>query len=157
MCHHVFLFGIDKCNQFIEVNVSDIIFDLKDINYSYLSRYPALCGVSMQIKKGEKISIIGANGTGKSTLLQILDGLILPDNGRILAFGKELSETALNDDAFFLDFRKRVGFVFQNPEVQLFCPSVREDILFGPLQLGFPNDEIEKRLNTIISDLDTKR
>jgi cobalt/nickel transport system ATP-binding protein len=157
MCHHVFLFGIDKCNQFIEVNVSDIIFDLKDINYSYLSRYPALCGVSMQIKKGEKISIIGANGTGKSTLLQILDGLILPDNGRILAFGKELSETALNDDAFFLDFRKRVGFVFQNPEVQLFCPSVREDILFGPLQLGFPNDEIEKRLNTIISDLDIKR
>jgi cobalt/nickel transport system ATP-binding protein len=136
--------------------VSDIIFDLKDINYSYLSRYPALCGISMQIKKGEKISIIGANGTGKSTLLQILDGLILPDNGRILAFGKELSETTLNDDAFSLDFRKRVGFVFQNPDIQLFCPSVREDILFGPLQLGFPNDEIEKRLNAIISDLDIK-
>ncbi len=73
-----------------------------------------------------------------------------------LAFGNEVSETALNEDTFSLDFRKRVGFVFQNPEVQLFCPSVREDILFGPLQLGFPKDEIEKRLDTITSDLDIK-
>jgi cobalt/nickel transport system ATP-binding protein len=136
--------------------VSDIIFDLKDIYYSYLSKFPALAGVSMQIRKGEKISIIGANGTGKSTLLQVLDGLILPDNGKILAFGNELNETALNDDTFSLDFRKRVGFVFQNPEVQLFCPSVREDILFGPLQLGFSKDEIEKRLETVTSDLDIK-
>jgi cobalt/nickel transport system ATP-binding protein len=110
----------------------------------------------MQIKKGEKISIIGANGTGKSTLLQMLDGLIFPDNGRILAFGNELSEAAFNEDKFSLDFRKRVGFVFQNPEVQLFCPSVQEDILFGLLQLGFPNDEIEKRLDIITSDLDIK-
>lgn len=156
MCPYVFLFDIDKFSQGIEVNVNNIIFDLKDIYYSYLSRFPALCGISMQIKKGEKISIIGANGTGKSTLLQMLDGLILPDNGRILAFGNELSETALNEDTFSLDFRKRVGFVFQNPEVQLFCPSVREDILFGPLQLGFPKDEIEKRMDTITCDLDIK-
>jgi len=156
MCPYVFLFDIDKCSQGIEVNVSDIIFELKDIYYSYLSKFPALCGISMQIKKGEKISIIGANGTGKSTLLQMLDGLILPDNGRILAFGNELNETALNEDTFSLDFRKRVGFVFQNPEVQLFCPSVREDILFGPLQLGLPKDEIEKRLDIITSDLDIK-
>jgi cobalt/nickel transport system ATP-binding protein len=136
--------------------VIDIIFELKDVHYSYLSKFPALCGVNMQVRKGEKISIVGANGTGKSTLLQMLDGLILPDNGRFLAFGNEVNDKALNDDTFSLDFRKRVGFVFQNPEAQLFCPSVREDILFGPLQLGFSKDEIEKRLDTITSDMDIK-
>lgn len=108
----------------------------------------------MQIKKGEKISIIGANGTGKSTFLQLLDGLIFPDRGSMMAFGEELNEKALNDDDFSYNFRKRAGFVFQNPEVQLFCPSVKEDIVFGPLQLGISKDEIGRRLDAVVKDLD---
>lgn len=136
--------------------MGEIIFELKDIHYSYLSRFPALCGINMQVRKGEKISVIGANGTGKSTLLTLLDGLVFPDAGRIYAFGRELNERVLNDENFSLDFRKKVGFVFQNPEVQLFCPSVREDILFGPLQLGVPKDKIKDKLDKIVNDLDIK-
>jgi cobalt/nickel transport system ATP-binding protein len=134
--------------------MSEIIFELKEVFYSYLSRFPALCGIDLQIRKGEKIAVIGANGTGKSTLLQLLDGLIFPDKGVIKAFGVELSEKAFEDEAFSLDFRKKVGFVFQNPEVQLFCPSVKEDIIFGPLQLGVSPELIKTRLAAIAAELD---
>jgi cobalt/nickel transport system ATP-binding protein len=136
--------------------MSEVIFELNEVYYSYLSRFPALCGIDLRIKKGEKIAVIGANGTGKSTLLQLLDGLIFPDKGSIRAFGVELSEKAFNEEAFSLDFRKKVGFVFQNPEVQLFCPSVKDDIIFGPLQLGVPTEQIKNRLESIAADLDIK-
>ncbi|MDD5585167.1 MAG: ABC transporter ATP-binding protein [Candidatus Omnitrophica bacterium] len=134
--------------------MSEIIFDLKDVSFSYLHRFPALCGIDMQIKKGTMVSIIGANGTGKSSLLQMLDGLIFPDAGSVKAFGKELNEAAFDDEKFSINFRKRVGFVFQNPEVQLFCPTVKEDIIFGPLQLGFSKGEIKKRLHAVTEELD---
>lgn len=134
--------------------MDEIIFDLKGVYYSYLAKFPALCGIDIQVKKGEKISVIGANGTGKSTLLQMLDGLIFPMKGKAYAFGNELTEVAFNDSNFSLNLRKKIGFVFQNPEVQLFCPSVKEDILFGPLQLGIPKDEIRTRMDKIINDLD---
>jgi cobalt/nickel transport system ATP-binding protein len=154
MCNNDFCIFVNQLDFEIEVNVNDIIFDLKDVYFSYLSKFPALNGISLQVKRGEKISIIGANGTGKSTFLQLLDGLIFPDKGTMMAFGKELNEKALNDDGFSFNFRKRIGFVFQNPEVQLFCPSVKEDIVFGPLQLGISKDEIGKRLDAVAKDLD---
>jgi cobalt/nickel transport system ATP-binding protein len=132
----------------------ETIFELKDVFFSYLHKFPALCNIDMQITKGTMVSVIGANGTGKSTLLQMLDGLIFPDKGSIKAFGKELNEVALDDENFSLDFRKRVGFVFQNSEVQLFCPTVKEDIVFGPLQLGFSKDHVKKRLDKVIEEFD---
>jgi cobalt/nickel transport system ATP-binding protein len=136
--------------------MDDLIFELKDINFSYLGKYPALCGIDMNIKKGEKITIIGANGSGKSTLLQMLDGLIFPDEGSIKFLGRELNESFFNDLGFSNDFRKKVGMVFQNPDIQLFCPTVGEDIVFGPLQLGITQPEIKKRLEELISLLDIK-
>lgn len=134
--------------------MNEIIFDLKDVSFSYLHKFPALCGIDMQIKKGTMVSVIGANGTGKSTLLQMLDGLIFPAAGSIKAFGEELNEAAFSDGGFSLNFRKKVGFVFQNPEVQLFCPTVKDDIVFGPLQLGFSRDETKKRLDKVVKELD---
>lgn len=134
--------------------MEDRVFELKDICFSYLGKFPALCGIDMSIKQGEKISIIGANGTGKSTLLMMLDGLIFPDRGTIKAFGRELKEGMFNDNDFSQAFRKKVGFVFQNPEAQLFCPTVKEDIIFGPLQLGVSKSEIKKRLEMLISVFD---
>ena len=92
-----------------------IIFELENLNYSYLNKYPALRNINIKIACGEKIALLGANGTGKSTLLHILDGLIFPDQGSIRAFGDELSEGTLNDENFSRDFRKRVGMVFQIP------------------------------------------
>lgn len=125
------------------------IFELKNAWFSYLGKYPALCGIDINIKQGEKITVIGANGSGKSTLLHMLDGLIFPDKGIIKAFGVELKESAFNDEIYSRNFRKKVGLVFQNPDVQLFCPTVKEDIMFGPLQLGISKEETVKRLSEI--------
>jgi cobalt/nickel transport system ATP-binding protein len=130
------------------------LFELKDVDYSYLAKYPALCGVSLNIRRGEKIAVIGANGSGKSTLLQMLDGLILPDRGILKAFGVEIKQDSFNDESFSASFRKKVGFVFQNPDVQLFCPTVKDDIMFGPLQLGEDKEDIKKRLQEIIAIFD---
>ena len=128
------------------------IFELKDIYYSYLGKIPALCGVDLVIEEGSKLAVVGANGTGKSTLLAMLDGLIFPDKGILKAFGRGLDEAALNDTGFSRTFRKKVGFVFQNPEVQLFCPTVKEDIIFGPLHLGVSHSEIKNRLDKLSDD-----
>jgi cobalt/nickel transport system ATP-binding protein len=86
----------------------------------------------------------------------MLDGLIFPDRGTVKAFGIALEESLLNDENISRDFRKKVGLVFQNSDVQLFCPTVKEDIVFGPLPLGVEKKEIEKRLERLTSILDIK-
>ena len=136
--------------------MQNLIFELKDVYFSYSGKFPALCGIDINIGQGEKIAIIGANGSGKSTLLHILDGLIFSDRGNMKAFGMEVKEEMFNNENFSRDFRKKVGLVFQNPDVQLFCPTVREDILFGPLQLGDEKKEMQKRLETLVNILDIK-
>ncbi|MDD5044510.1 MAG: ABC transporter ATP-binding protein [Candidatus Omnitrophica bacterium] len=132
------------------------VFALKEIYFSYLKKFPALCGVDLAIEEGSKVALIGANGSGKSTLLHLLDGLIFPDRGSFSAFGRELKERDFSDEKFSRDFRKKVGLVFQNADVQLFCPTVREDIVFGPLQLGMGREEIEKRLQRLVDILQIK-
>ncbi len=126
--------------------MAELLFELKEVYFSYLGKFPALCGVDLSIEAGSRVGVIGANGTGKSTLLTLLDALVFPDRGSIKVMGRELTESVFNDSVFTRTFRKRVGFVFQNPEVQLFCPTVKEDIIFGPLQLGVPLMEVRKRL-----------
>ncbi len=127
----------------------DNIFELEDVTFSYLGKFLALGGIDMKIRQSEKISILGANGTGKSTLLQLLDGLIFHDRGHIKAFGRELSEKVFNDEAFSRFFRSKVGFIFQNSDAQLFSPTVKEDIVFGPLQLGVDREEIKRRFDKL--------
>ena len=134
--------------------MSEIVFDLQDVRYSYLGKYPALCGVDMTVRSGEKIALIGANGTGKSTLLHALDGLIFPDLGQVTAFGQVLTEDSLANEEAARRFRSRVGLVFQNADIQLFCSSVKEDIAFGPLQLGVPEPEVQRRLKEVAQTLE---
>jgi cobalt/nickel transport system ATP-binding protein len=129
--------------------MNDLVFELKGVGYSYLGKFPALNGVDLQVRRGEKVALIGANGSGKSTLLQLLDGLIYADQGCVQAFGRELNERALQDEGFSRDFRKKVGFVFQNSDVQLFCPTVEEDLAFGPLQLGISRKDVLARVRSI--------
>jgi cobalt/nickel transport system ATP-binding protein len=86
----------------------------------------------------------------------MLDGLIFPDKGTVRAFGQELKEGTFNDVDFSKNFRSKVGFVFQNPDIQLFCPTVKEDIVFGPLQLGVEKEKIKMRLEKLTGILDIK-
>src|SRR5208283_6193528 len=111
------------------------VFEAKDLNYNYPGGIAALRSVSFSIDPGEIVALVGANGSGKSTLLKMLDGLVFPSGGELLAFGQTLSEKNLQDEAFNAEFRRKVGLVFQDPDVQLFSPTVWEEVIFGPLQL----------------------
>lgn len=133
--------------------MAEPVFELTDVSYSYPGAIPALRECSLVVNAGTRVAIIGANGTGKSTLLTLLDGLVFAQKGTVSAFGEPLMQRAMNDPQTQRAFRRRVGFVFQNPDIQLFCPTVREDILFGPLQLEVPKEEIRRRLDAVVDRL----
>jgi cobalt/nickel transport system ATP-binding protein len=122
------------------------LLSLDGVSYSYLRRFPALDGVSIGIRAGEKVALLGANGSGKSTLLKVLDGLVFPDAGSYTAFGAEITEDALDDEQFNRSFRSRVGYIFQNSDAQVFSPTVREEVAFGPLHMAMAQDEVEGRV-----------
>jgi cobalt/nickel transport system ATP-binding protein len=128
-------------------------FVLRDIRHEYRPGAAALAGIDLTVRPGEHVAVVGANGSGKSTLLKMLDGLVFPSAGEILAFGAPLSEDALEDPAFRRDFRARVGFVFQDADVQLFCSDVRDELAFGPLQLGLPRDDVESLVTEVAEHL----
>ena len=130
--------------------MSEPLFSLNKVCFSYPGKIPALDNLTLSINSGERIAVIGANGTGKSTLLNMLDALLFPTAGSIQAVGITLTERAMNSIEQQQSFRKKVGFIFQNPDIQLFCPTVKEDILFGVLQLGFSKDEIKTRFNNVV-------
>jgi cobalt/nickel transport system ATP-binding protein len=130
------------------------VFACRDLSYAYLDRFPALSGVSLDVYRGEKLALLGANGCGKSTLLKVLDGLVHPTAGTFSAFGSPVTEDTLEDEQFSRGFRSRVGFVFQNSDTQVFSPTVREEVAFGCLQLGMRTDEALARVDDVLAMLD---
>jgi cobalt/nickel transport system ATP-binding protein len=127
------------------------LLTLESVHYRYLDRFVALDGVSLTIGRGEKVALLGANGCGKSTLLKILDGLLFPDAGTFHAFGAEVTERSLEDEQLSRGFRSRVGFVFQNSDAQVFSPTVRDEIAFGPLNMGLDRDEVDLRIRDTLA------
>ncbi len=119
----------------------DNILGLENIVYRYHEKITALDNVSLSIQEGERFAVIGANGSGKSTLLQIMNGLVYPSSGKVFFRGKEVSEYALKNKGFLKFYRERVGYVFQDSDVQLFCPTVLDELLYGPLQLEIDEQE----------------
>jgi cobalt/nickel transport system ATP-binding protein len=120
-----------------------------NVSYSYVGGINALKDISFKVSPGEQISIIGSNGSGKSTLLTILDGLIYPTVGEFYALDNKITEDVfdtIKDNAFRSYFRTRVRLVFQNSDVQLFSPTVFEEIAFGPLQLNLTPEEVKTRV-----------
>lgn len=107
------------------------LFDLSGIQFAYPHHHQVLNGVDLRIETGERVAVTGVNGAGKSTLLRIMVGLLTPTAGQVIAFG---TERRTEED--FREVRRRAGLVFQDPDDQLFCPTVAEDIAFGPLNLG---------------------
>ena len=119
---------------------------LRGVNHEYRPGAFALSAIDLTIESGEHVALVGANGSGKSTLLKMLDGLVFPSAGNVEAFGRSLSEDALEEPAFRREFRSKVGFVFQDADVQLFCATAFDELAFGPLQLGLAEDEVRSRV-----------
>jgi cobalt/nickel transport system ATP-binding protein len=132
------------------------IFELRDVSYAYIGQIYAIKDVTLKIEPNEQVSIIGANGSGKSTLLALLDGLIYPTVGEFYAFANNILEEvfdSIKDNNFRSYFRTRVGFVFQSSDVQLFSPTVFEEIAFGPLQLNMTPEEVKTRVLDVLEML----
>lgn len=125
-----------------------LLLETEDLHFGYLGYPPCLNGVSFELHQGERLGLVGHNGAGKSTLLHLLVGLNKPSSGRIGAFGRDYS----TEDDFRL-LRRRVGLVFQDPDDQLFCPTVAEDVAFGPLNLGYSKEDAMSIVDETLASL----
>lgn len=119
---------------------------LTGVSHEYRPGAFALAGIDLVVEAGDHVAVVGANGSGKSTLLKMLDGLVFPTAGSITSFDRELTEESLDEPAFRREFRSRVGFVFQDADVQLFCSNVFDELAFGPMQLGLTEAEVRGRV-----------
>ena len=133
--------------------MSNFIFEARNVNFRY-NEVAALQDVSLRIPIGQRVAAIGANGSGKSTFLRLLNGLYFADGGEILFDGHTLSEGQLANEAFSHNFRQRVGLVFQNPDVQLFNPTVFDELAFGPLQLRWERDRIHHEVGRALDQME---
>jgi cobalt/nickel transport system ATP-binding protein len=120
--------------------------EINDLSYVYHDGRQALQGVSLHVKSGEKVALVGPNGAGKSTLLLHLNGILRGD-GAVRVLGQEVTEPHL------ARIRARVGLVFQDPDDQLFSPTVFEDVAFGPLYAGLPEEEIRRRVGWALAQV----
>jgi cobalt/nickel transport system ATP-binding protein len=118
---------------------------IKNLDFSYTPDTPVLRNISVDIHPGEKFGIIGPSGSGKSTLLLHLNGILTADSGLVEIGGIKIEKKTL------AGIRKLVGLVFQNPDDQLFNPTVEEDIAFGPLNFGFSREEVDRRVQEALS------
>lgn len=123
-----------------------ILFD--DIHFSYTAEREVLRGVTLRLDHGERTALVGANGAGKSTLLLHANGLLMPSRGRVVVGDMALTSKTLPT------IRQNVGLVFQNPDDQLFMPSVEEDVGFGPNNMRLTHNEIEERIEHSLRDVE---
>lgn len=124
------------------------IISLENVSFSYEKSNRVLTGINLDVKKGEYLAVIGHNGSGKSTLTKLLNGLLLPDTGKVIVDGLDSS---VKKNLF--EIRKRVGVVFQNPDNQLVTSIVEDDVAFGPENLGVPREEIAKRIDFALDNV----
>ena len=126
--------------------MSDEIIVLKDVCYKYEeSSHNAVDHVSMTVRRGEMTAVLGRNGSGMSTLVKLINGLILPDSGTVLTDGMDTQ-----DDEHVWDIRQRAGMVFQNPDNQLVATVVREDVAFGLENTGVPSTDMPERIDAAL-------
>ncbi len=116
-----------------------MLFRIENLIHEYSDGTLALDNVSVSFDRAERIALLGTNGSGKTTLLNHLNGILKPTHGRILFDDKPLKYDAKS----LLELRRRVGFVFQDPNDQLFAPTVKQDVAFGPLNLGYSSEKVK--------------
>ena len=130
--------------------MSHHIVEVQDLNHTYADGTKAVKGISFRIHHGESVAVVGANGAGKSTLLLHLNGYLTPQTGKVRIGDFPLTKETVKD------IRKTVGMIFQNPDDQLFMPTVYDDVAFGPLNLGLPPGEVESRVQDALNRTDTE-
>ena len=123
---------------------------LRNVRFKYNSRY-ILNGLDLSVAPGDRIGLVGPNGSGKTTLCQIIMGLLAPESGDIEIFGK-----ARMEERDFQEIRGRIGFLFQDADDQLFCPTVLEDVAFGPLNMGKSATEAKRIVTATLASLNLK-
>ena len=133
-----------RADAFVGKIIVSALYRLTNVEFAYLNKFPAINVPKMELHRSTRIALIGANGSGKSTLLKLLDALYFPQKGSIQFDGADLHEEKFRDDSFHYQFRRRVGFLFQDPEVQLFSPTVWDEICFGPLQIGWEAEKVRE-------------
>lgn len=118
-----------------------MLLSFENVSFSYHQSKEVLRDITFNITDGEKVALLGLNGAGKSTLLLHTNGLLLPSKGRVLVEGSDTRSKNINE------IRKKIGLVFQNPDDQLFMPTVWDDVAFGPQNMKLNKDEIKRRVN----------
>lgn len=118
----------------------DIRLSVQISSFKYPDNTQALSGIDIEVNRGDFIGLLGSNGSGKTTLLKIMDGLLKNFEGRVFLDGCDIARLSPKD------IYKKVGLVFQNPDDQLFAPTVFEDVAFGPLNMGFSEEEVVRRV-----------
>lgn len=134
---------IHSTNSFVQPEGINDVLAVNDLHFSYPDGHTALNGVSLKLGKGDKVALVGPNGAGKSTLMLHLNG-ILGGKGEVEVAGMRLTRDNLPA------VRSMVGLVFQNPDDQLFSPTVFEDVAFGPLHMGLPEVEVRARVDAAL-------
>ena len=124
---------------------SSLHVSVRDLRFSFPLQKPVLKGVDIYVSPGEKVGIIGPNGSGKTTLFLLLAGILAPDSGSLSVLDSAVKSGCFNSS---------LGFVFQNPDDQLFCPTVKDDLGFGLLNLGYSRVEADSMIEAYLTRLD---
>jgi ABC-type cobalt transport system, ATPase component len=129
------------------------MIEVKDVYFKYKDTQ-VLKDINVKIKEGESIALIGPNGSGKSTFLKLINGVVFPTQGTYCFNGDEINVKKLDNSNFSKFFHKKVGFIFQNSDAQLFCSNVYEEVAFGPRQMGLDEKEVDRRVCDCLKLLD---
>ena len=132
----------EQLQQYQADSLSQPVLAISGLYFSYPDRANVLRDISLKVMPGERVGLIGPNGSGKTTFFLVICGVLKPSAGEVVLTGNPVVNG---------DFQPEVGMVFQNPEDQLFCPSVREDVAFGPRNMGLPKEEVEARVAESLS------
>jgi len=124
------------------------LIELRNVSFRYPNGLKVFEDMNFHLHRGDRVGIVGPNGSGKTTLLHLIVGLLKPEAGEIVVFGKPRRE-----EKDYREVRKRVGLLFQDPEDQLFCPTVAEDVAFGPLNLRIPKEEVHRIVERTLDEV----
>jgi len=128
--------------------MNDVLMTLDAVSFDYGPDRPVLDRCTLRLKRSERVGLVGSNGSGKSTLLKLVVGILRPTGGKIEVFGK-----CRVRERDFYEVRRRTGFLFQDSDDQLFCPTVAEDVAFGPLNLGLSRDQAQQIMTDTLAAL----